>query len=108
MPELCPTCKRPLERPKSSPANRYFHKLVQVLAAYRSVDFDLMKRYCKLCAVSWHDYACSEMIIDGHKLQEPKSISRATQEDMNDKLIPTCLQLCMDWGCPIPQQEEGY
>ena len=96
----CPKCGFSLDRPpKTSSENRLFHVLVAKLAMWQHVPAEAMKRYVKLYAASAHDYACELMI-------EPKSIAKATKDDMETKLIPTCYELAMDWGCPM-EQEEG-
>lgn len=90
-------------RQKTSPENRLFHALATSLAAWRQVSLDLMRRYIKLYACSVHGYDCEKLTIDGHMVIEPKSISLATNEDMVDKLIPSCYELGLDWGCPLEQ-----
>jgi len=90
-------------RQKTSPENRLFHALATSLAAWRQVSLDLMRRYIKLYACSVHGYDCEKLEIDGHMVIEPKSISLATNEDMVDKLIPSCYELGLEWGCPLEQ-----
>jgi len=92
-------------RQKTSPENRLFHALATSLAAWRQVSLDLMRRYIKLYACSIHNYDCEKLEIDGHMVIEPKSISLATNEDMVDKLIPSCYELGLEWGCPLEQPE---
>jgi hypothetical protein len=104
---LCPNCGLDLsligKRGKTSPENRLFHALCNSLAMARGVPMELMKRYIKLCAATAHGYDCETTTIEGHTVQEPKSIARATNDDMINKLIPTCYELGMDWGIPLEQ-----
>ena len=102
----CPKCGFSLDRPpKTSPENRLFHALVAKLAMWQHVPAEAMKRYVKLYAASVHDYACEQTTIAGKLRIEPKSIAKATKDDMEKKLIPTCYELAMDWGCPMEQDE---
>jgi hypothetical protein len=105
---LCPACGHSFEpesrRGKTSPENRLFHALVGKLAMWRKVSPDLMKRYVKLYAASMHGYECDTLELDGHKIIEPKSVARATSEELCI-LINTCYELGMDWSCPLEQTE---
>ena len=107
----CPSCGYDLsllgKRGKTSPENRLFHALVNSLAMWRGVSPELMKRYVKLCAATSHGYECYTVEIDGHKIQEPKSVADATNDDMVNKLIPTCYELGLEWGCPLEQPGDG-
>ena len=103
MPDLCPTCGRPIRREKTSPENRLFHALCNSLAMWRKVSPDLMKRYVKLYAASVHGYECEKLTLDGHTIIEPKSVAKATSEEMANALIPSCYELGLDWGCPLEQ-----
>jgi hypothetical protein len=103
----CPSCGfdiSQIKRPKTSPENRLFHALVSKLAMWRKVSPELMKRYVKLYAASMHGYECETLEIDGHKIIEPKSVARATSEELC-MLIGSCYELGMDWGVPLEQNE---
>jgi hypothetical protein len=105
---LCPKCGYDLsltKRDKTSPENRLFHALCNSLAMWRKIDPELMKRYVKLYAASVHGYDCVTIEIDGHKIIDPKSISKATNDDMINRLIPSCYELGMTWGVPLEQPE---
>jgi hypothetical protein len=92
-------------RQKTSPENRLFYAIATALAAFQGVSLETMKRYIKLYAATVHNYDCETVEIAGKVVIEPKSIALATNEDMVDKLIPTCYELGMDWGCPLEQSE---
>lgn len=102
-PELCPTCGRPIHREKTSPENRLFHSLCASLAMWKQIDAETMKLYVKRYASAVHGYDCTMATIDGHKIINPKSVARATNQDMIERLIPSCYELGMDWGCPLEQ-----
>jgi hypothetical protein len=104
----CPACGFDLslaKKGKTSPENRLFHALCFSLAMWRKVSPELMKRYIKLYAASAHGYECDTLEIDGHKIIEPKSVARATSEDLC-MLINTCYELAMDWGVQLEQRQE--
>ena len=94
-------------REKTSPENRLFHALATTLAAFQSISLDLMRRYIKMYACTVHGYDCEKVEIGGHMVIEPKSIALATNQHMIDRLIPSCYELGMDWGCPLEQPEGG-
>ena len=103
MPDNCPTCGRPIHRDKTSPENRLFHALCNSLAMWKQIDADTMKLYVKRYAAAVHGYDCKMVEIDGHKIINPKSVAKATNDDMINKLIPSCYELGLDWGCALDQ-----
>jgi hypothetical protein len=72
---------------------------------WKHIDADTMKRYVKLYASAMHGYDCVTVSIDGHRIIEPKSVAKATNDDMANKLIPTVYELALEWGCPVEQME---
>lgn len=99
----CPKCGYDLlteKKPKTSPENRLFHALVAKLAMWKAVPPDLMKRYVKLYASSAHEYPCASVVLNGHTIQEPKSVAVATSEELC-LLISVCYELALDWGIQL-------
>jgi hypothetical protein len=106
----CPKCGYDLstvKKPKTSPENRLFHALVGKLAMWKKISPDLMKRYCKLYASSAHGYPCESIELHGHKIQEPKSVAKATSEE-TCLLINVCYELAMDWGIQLEQPDDSF
>jgi predicted PP-loop superfamily ATPase len=103
----CPNCNFDLsltKRGKTSPENRLFHALVGKLAMWKQIDADTMKMYVKRYASAMHGYECVMVEIDGHKIINPKSVAKATSDELCI-LINTAYELGMDWGCPLEQTE---
>jgi hypothetical protein len=106
----CPSCGFDLsltKRGKTSPENRLFHALVGKLAMWKQIDADTMKMYVKRYASAMHGYECVMVEIDGHKIINPKSVAKATSDELCI-LINTCYELGMDWGVPLEQGETDH
>lgn len=103
----CPICGYDLtligKKGKTSPENRLFHALCSSLAMWKQIDADTMKLYVKRYAAAVHGYECTIAEIDGHKIINPKSVAKATVEEMANMLIPSCYELALDWGIPLEQ-----
>lgn len=91
---------------KTSPENRLFHKLVSSLAMWMNTDLETMKMFVKRYASAAHGYDQVTFTASGHTIITPKSLTDATNDDMINKLIPTCYELGLDWGCPLEQPED--